>query len=328
MNKMNRFTKLQREVISAGRCTSCGACTTFCPRMTRVRSQPNSQTITGLFKGHRTRVSCDECDICYNVCPGSPELDRELLKEQVIGDMRPRILAARINNQKLHKLTHDGGAATAITQQMLSNGQKVAVTVKDKTYPLKTLHTTLRALDEATSAAGTRYGTTPNVLSLHERPDCFIGLGCHTTAIRRAEAEGLIKPPVLIGLFCMRNINYQNLLKILAQVGVNREDATKIRIEENQVKIRTRDDKDNVTIPLEEVSSLFRDECRFCPDPTAELADISIGSIGTEDKWSTIVIRTKRGADLINKLEENGTITTTDEVDSGAIERLIKLKSQ
>ena len=325
---MNRLIELQREVIYAGRCTSCGACTTFCPRMTKVRSLPNSQTIAGLSKGHRTSVSCDECDICYNICPGSPELDKELLKERVIGDRHPRILAARINDKELHELTHDGGVATAITQHILSNSQKIAVTVKDESYPLKTLHTTLGTPDETRSAAGTRYGTTPNVLSLRENPDCFIGLGCHTTAIRRAEAEGLIKPPLLIGLFCMRNINYQNLLKILAQVGVKREDVTGIRIEENQVKIRTRDDNDDVAVPLDDVRDLFRDACKLCPDFTAELTDISIGSIGTQHKWSTIIIRTKRGADLITKLEENGTITTTEAVDVGEIERLIKLKSQ
>ncbi|CAD7775082.1 hypothetical protein FHEFKHOI_02075 [Candidatus Methanoperedenaceae archaeon GB50] len=326
---MNGLIELEREVISTGRCTSCGACTTFCPRMKKTRALPNAQTIRGLFRGERTRVNCDKCETCYNVCPASPSLDRRLLKEETIGDTIPLFLAGQITDERLHELSHDGGIATAITEYLLSKGERVAVTVEDRRYPLKTLHTTLRAPGEATRAAGTRYGTTPNTLSLREDPACFIGLGCHITAIRRAESKGLIKPPLLIGLFCMRNINYQNLLKLLGKKGVKREDVREIRIEENHVKIKRRGDPDSdLAVSLEEVRDLFRDECRFCPDFTAELADISIGSTGTPDGWSTIIIRTRRGRELIERLVENGAIRTTDTVNRDAIERLAKLKSQ
>ncbi len=41
--------------------------------------------------------------------------------------------------------------------------------------------------------------------------------------------------------------------------------------------------------------------CFFCDDLTAELSDISIGSIGSERGWSTVIARTSRGANLFQQ---------------------------
>jgi coenzyme F420 hydrogenase subunit beta len=290
--------------------------------MKKTRCQPNTHLITGLFpQQRRSPAKCDDCDICYGVCPAAPDFDRNTLQR----DGEVVFLAGSIKDGKLRKLCHDGGVATAITQYLLSKDNRVAVTVEDESYPLKTLHTVITGKDEAVKAAGTKYGATPNVLALREGVDAVIGLGCHITAIRRAEAKGLISAPLLIGLFCMQNINYQSLLSIFEKVGVRRVDVQNMRIEENVVKIRTTGGV--VDLPLEDVKSLFRSECRFCSDFTAEFADISIGSLGAPSKWSTLAIRSQRGAEIIRAVETQGFIETTKEVDTEQIKKLIELKA-
>ena len=45
-------------------------------------------------------------------------------------------------------------------------------------------------------------------------------------------------------------------------------------------------------------------------DYTAELADISTGSVGSPDGWSTIFVRTGKGDDYLNKMIKAGALET------------------
>jgi CBS domain-containing protein len=69
-------------------------------------------------------------------------------------------------------------------------------------------------------------------------------------------------------------------------------------------------DKGEIRLPLSEVSNQIMPSCRKCTDFTAELADISIGGAFPLTDWSTVIIRTKDGADFFSKAVENGVINT------------------
>jgi coenzyme F420 hydrogenase subunit beta len=64
-------------------------------------------------------------------------------------------------------------------------------------------------------------------------------------------------------------------------------------------------------------------------DYTAELADISTGSVGSPDGWSTIFVRTAKGEEYLNKMVEAGAIETKpiDDVKPG-LELVQKLALQ
>lgn len=320
---MTGLEELRARVISAGRCVSCGACTTFCPRMKKTRCRPDVQITTGLAAGRHwigEFASCRDCDICYGVCPAAPDFNRDELG----GGDAPVFLAGCICDEELRQLVQDGGVVTALTQYLVSKGGRVAVTVEDEFYPLKTLHTVISDEEGVVRAAGTKYGITPNVLSLKQGVDAFVGLGCHVAAIRRAESLGLIKAPLLIGIFCTRNISYQNLLDMFERLGVRRGDVQRLRIEDGVVKLRLSGGV--VEVSLAEVKMLFQDECRFCPDAASLLADVSVGSQGTPAGWSTIVIRTKRGSEVVRAAEKQGLIETRDMVDVEQVYRLVDRK--
>lgn len=44
----------------------------------------------------------------------------------------------------------------------------------------------------------------------------------------------------------------------------------------------------------------------MCMDYTAELADISVGSVGSEEGWSTVFVRTEKGEEVVESAVEKG----------------------
>ena len=54
----------------------------------------------------------------------------------------------------------------------------------------------------------------------------------------------------------------------------------------------------------------MREACEYCYDFAAEFADLSVGSIGSELGWSTVILRSKVGVEIVKKAEAAGAIET------------------
>ena len=54
----------------------------------------------------------------------------------------------------------------------------------------------------------------------------------------------------------------------------------------------------------------MREACNYCYDFAAEFADVSVGSIGSELGWSTVITRSDTGENLVKSAEEEGVIET------------------
>jgi coenzyme F420 hydrogenase subunit beta len=60
-------------------------------------------------------------------------------------------------------------------------------------------------------------------------------------------------------------------------------------------------------IPLNTLyDKAIRNACFACSDYTASFADISIGNVGSEGDWKTIIIRTDRGKQIFDLAISNG----------------------
>ena len=75
---------------------------------------------------------------------------------------------------------------------------------------------------------------------------------------------------------------------------------------------------------VRELERAVRASCLFCTDFTARLADISVGSIGSPDGFSTVITRSKKGEELFGLLKGDGLETTS--VDHEEIAKLVSLK--
>lgn len=124
----------------------------------------------------------------------------------------------------------------------------------------------------------------------------------------------------------MENFAYQTMKKISEEYcKVSLENARKMDINKGQFSVHSKTGE-KTSVPVKEVTSLAREACHICPDLTNELADISVGSIGSPPGWSTVLIRTERGKEVFQKAQDEGYLTSKplEEAETG-LPMVIKL---
>jgi coenzyme F420 hydrogenase subunit beta len=87
--------------------------------------------------------------------------------------------------------------------------------------------------------------------------------------------------------------------------------------------------KDGVhSIAMEEVQNCIREACLYCMDSTAEYADVSVGAARFAGdweevrKWNQLIVRTKRGKELVELAVKKGVL----EIREAPMESLKELK--
>ena len=66
--------------------------------------------------------------------------------------------------------------------------------------------------------------------------------------------------------------------------------------------------------PVRELKSQVRAGCQFCGDLVNRLADISIGSIGSAEGYSTVIVRSERGEKLLESVQFDRREINRDEI--------------
>ncbi|MDR0912577.1 MAG: Coenzyme F420 hydrogenase/dehydrogenase, beta subunit C-terminal domain [Methanobrevibacter sp.] len=114
-----------------------------------------------------------------------------------------------------------------------------------------------------------------------------------------------------IGLFCMENFSYHYLKEFLLNDNIELKNVKEFRIENNRFKVFLNNgDLKEYSIP--ETESFKRKNCDVCLDFASDVSDISVGSVGSPKGYSTLILRSKKGADIIKGLKEEGYIEVTD----------------
>jgi coenzyme F420 hydrogenase subunit beta len=67
-----------------------------------------------------------------------------------------------------------------------------------------------------------------------------------------------------------------------------------------------------LSFPITEAKSCVPRHCLVCQDFAAELADIAIGSGGSVEGWSTVIIRTEEGEKVFAGMVEKGLVETRE----------------
>ena len=111
-----------------------------------------------------------------------------------------------------------------------------------------------------------------------------------------------------IGLFCMESFPYEGVLKLIKeQFDKDFTKVTKMDISGGKFIIYM-DSGEDLRVPLNDVKSYARDNCHYCEDLTSDYADISVGSIGSQAGWSSVIIRSKKGEEIFQGAVEEGLI--------------------
>ncbi len=292
-------------------CCGCGLCVTICP----VNAIDYSE---GTFE--IDDESCIECGLCYSCCPRSffpkvlenhEENHTPNIKFLEQFNYYRDIYTAQTTYPRIKKVAQDGGIVTTLLKTAFEQGfidGSFAVTVGDE--PLKPLPILVENDEELLMTAGTKYTNTPVLKIFHDAKDhdkiAVVGTPCIMKALKKISFYPLNKPfydniVLKIGVFCMESFDYNKIIELLKnEFQVYPSDVKKMDIDKGRFIIYDQDSKIS-DIPIKRIKKYGRFGCFFCDDLTAEHADISVGSIGSEPGWSTVIIRTKQGAEFFQK---------------------------
>jgi coenzyme F420 hydrogenase subunit beta len=96
-------------------------------------------------------------------------------------------------------------------------------------------------------------------------------------------------------------------------MNVDLDRAEKTQIKKGQFTV-TVDGKEN-SIKVRDLNAAVENMCLCCPDFTAIYSDISVGSVGSANGYSTVIVRSDIGEKLLEKLDITKAEVEKDEVD-------------
>ena len=133
---------------------------------------------------------------------------------------------------------------------------------------------------------------------MSEHKIAIVGTPCEIMAASKLQHYTDSPIDVKLGLFCMENFSYKYFGNLLKEYDLKMEDIEKFRIEKGFVFLLLKT-KETVKIPLSIAKRIIRKNCNICVELTSETSDISVGSIGSEEGWSTLIVRSEKGEEIV-----------------------------
>ncbi len=306
------FNDLVNVVTTPGYCIACGACVASCP-------------YECLGMDGETPVlekACMNCGICYGECPqviDPRQLERKIFgrwssNEEVPG-IYQQALSVEARSPDIKARAQDGGAVTAILASLLEAGFiDGAIVMGVGALPWQPFPRVATTRGELIECAGTKYAQGSLFLGLRDAVNLYyrsrvavVGTPCQIAASRRMQLSKLtnrrLSGPIRlhIGLFCERAFDYEKFFKgvIEKQLRTPLSDVMKFDIKRGRFIVYHRR-KPRRELALEAVERYACSPCMVCSDFAAELADISVGAVGSPLGQSTVLIRTQVGSEAFD----------------------------
>jgi coenzyme F420 hydrogenase subunit beta len=112
------------------------------------------------------------------------------------------------------------------------------------------------------------------------------------TGVHRVDAVVLT-----IALMCTKNFDYEalTLRELRDKRGVDLDRVSKVDVIRGRMIVEYRDGELAVNEPIKDFHGAALKGCDECADFLGRSADISVGSVGSMDGWTSVLIRTERG---------------------------------
>jgi coenzyme F420 hydrogenase subunit beta len=238
-------------------------------------------------------------------------------KRESIGLYR-RIVAARTKDPQVTKECQDGGIVTTLLLYALDTGviDGALVVGRDNWAPVACI---AKTRNEIMLSTGSKYGVVPLLKELRAAVVdhglgriCVVGSPCHIQSIRYLKHKGLplaSSVKLTIGLFCRENYEYACIAEKIGAKGVDITQVDKLDVSD---EFHICAASGELSFPITEAKSCVPRHCLVCQDFAADLADIAIGSSGSAEGWSTVIIRTEEGDELFGGMAGDGLVETKD----------------
>ncbi|AEH36597.1 Coenzyme F420 hydrogenase/dehydrogenase, beta subunit C-terminal domain [Halopiger xanaduensis] len=300
------FRDLDEAVIEADRCIQCASCVAACPS--------DSIGIDAEEKRPTLVKMCTGCSRCWDFCPRSGlRYERALeLLDQERSLAEPETYAARATDAAADA-GQDGGAVTALLAELLAAGEidGAVVARESEDEPLRGEAFLATSHADLLEAGGSIYTQTMGLgqiddlladADLGPNPDlALVGTPCviqGATALDRYGHEPADPIALTVALMCTRTFEHERLLSQIESYDVDPEAVEKLDIRDGTLAAFDDDGEILLETDVEEFDAAGLRGCDECADFVGGAADISAGNVGSEDGYSTVVVRTENGRDV------------------------------
>jgi len=327
-------------------CILCGLCTRVCDELIGVNAidfakRGVEREVTAPY--HTFSNDCIGCGACAIICPTKSkrtraytyptlEEDGKKINQQFLkGTCDENIgVYSQILSAKSSLEGQDGGVATSLLVSGMQKGIFDTAIVVQRTEGYQADAVVAENVDDIIKAKGTKYlrvkmlSLLSDLIAKGKRKIAVVGTPCEVRAIRKIQHVMLTVYPdlqlTIVGLFCFEAFDYDKLkVAIKKQMDINLDKVEKTQIHKGKF-IATIKGKE-YAVPVKDLGAAQEHGCNFCDDFSNKYADISVGSVGSPDGYSTVIAR----SDIGEKLLENLHLTTV-EVNKDEVVKLATLK--
>jgi coenzyme F420-reducing hydrogenase beta subunit/Na+-translocating ferredoxin:NAD+ oxidoreductase RnfD subunit len=308
-------------------CIRCGACMRICCNQLSpilIKQAFDKRDMEKLMK--LDADYCAGCGNCNFICPARIDLKSTMLtyplQEEEASLLEQYFLKGTADENigvysdmfsaKSSIEGQDGGVASALLVSGMERGLFDSAIVVKRTSGYFAEAFVAENVDDILQAKGTKYirvhmmSQLADLIAKGKRKIALVGTACQVRAARRVQQSLLGDYPnlelTIIGLFCFEEFNYEKLkkeTKRLLDVDLDRAEKTQIRKGKYIVLV----DGKETSVAVKELNSAVEEGCLRCPDFAANYADISVGSVGSDDGYSTVIVRSEVGEKLLEKLD-------------------------
>jgi len=141
-----------------------------------------------------------------------------------------------------------------------------------------------------------------------------VGLPCQVQSLAQAKASPLSREEhresaaLVLGLFCTWALSHRPFKLFLREEGLAETRRTYDIPPPPANVFQVFTPSGTREYPLDRVRPFVQAGCALCPDMTAERADLSVGAVEGMDGWNTLIVRSSKGKDLVDRAIEKGVV--------------------
>jgi coenzyme F420 hydrogenase subunit beta len=208
----------------------------------------------------------------------------------------------------------DGGVVSALLIELLESGEidGALVAKPSEREPWKGVAHLAQTREDVVACAGSFYNQTLALghldLKKYDLPAkpriALVGTPCEIQGLRAMQqrpfywgASKVDAVVLTVALLCTKSFDYEGLMlrEIQAQRGISLQDIDKIDIIRGKLYLYDDDGATLLEEPIRDFHGAALKGCDECADFLGVAADISVGSVGSEDGYSSVLIWTDAG---------------------------------
>ncbi|MHA1915679.1 MAG: Coenzyme F420 hydrogenase/dehydrogenase, beta subunit C-terminal domain [Promethearchaeota archaeon] len=309
------YELLRSEIIDAGFCQGCGLCVGSCKHLEMDEMRPTLKDFCILERDGKG------CGKCYQNCP--QVIQKAFEVKEPLG-----MFSLRSKNPDILAKASSGGFVTTLTKELLENQTLSEIVMVQKTEE-SLLAESVTDPDDVVNKAGAVYHRSGVLRRLVELigetfdPVGIVGVPCEMRGAARIE-ESTNREILKMGLFCSSQIHPDKRCgcTLLGEAHSEAVNELKKSIMEGEIEFQ-----EGVDLQDGKRCESCKAFCKHCQDFPAINSDITAGDVGSKNGYTTVVVWTDRGKEIVEEAIKKG-LFDIGEVNEEEVKISINLKSK